>query len=307
MCAVPSLSMIDDIAGIANCKENSIILNAIINAKIEGKKLQFNVKKCVNMHVGPGKENCENLKIHEKQMLATDTQKYLGDLVSNSGNNYDNIKDRCKTGFKAISQIKSLIKEVTLGKFTIQVGLILRDSIFVSKVLLNSELWHSLTKVQIEELEVIDRILLRQNLNAHSKTGLEWIYADTGKFNLRSLIKIRRLMYLWHILSRDESELINRIYRTQNISSNVGDWLNILSADKLELGITVTDKEIQGVSKNVFKNVVKKKLQINHLKYLNNLKKKHTKVKFLNCSELKLADYIQHTFSLQNRSNFYSS
>ena len=77
MCAVPSLSMIDDIAGIANCKENSVILNAIINAKIEGKKLQFNVKKCVNMHVGPGKENCENLKIHEKQMLATDTQKYL--------------------------------------------------------------------------------------------------------------------------------------------------------------------------------------------------------------------------------------
>ena len=42
-CYVPPLGMIDDVAGIAHCKTNSIILNAIINAKIEAKKLQFNL------------------------------------------------------------------------------------------------------------------------------------------------------------------------------------------------------------------------------------------------------------------------
>ena len=295
MCAVPSLSMIDDIAGISNCKEKSVVLNAIINAKIESKQLKFNQKKCFNLHVGPDKENCHLLRIHDKQMLMTENQKYLGDVVSASGSNNENLKERCKTGFKALSQIKSLIKEVSLGKFSIQVGLILRDSIFVSKMLLNSEVWHSVTKAQIEELEVIDRIVLRHNLNAHSKTGIEWIYADTGKLNLHSLIQIRRLMYLWHILSREESELIRRIYETQKISSSVVDWVNILSRDKLELGITLTDKEVQGVSKNVFKNYVKKKVKINHLKNLNNLKKIHSKSNFLKCTEVKQADYIQHT------------
>ena len=223
MCSVPSLSMIDDIAGISNCHENSVILNSIINAKIESKKLQFNYKKCVNMHIGPNKENCDKLRVHDKEMLLTENQKYLGDIVSSSGSCEENIKERCKTGYKAISQIKSLVKDVSLGKFSVQIGLIMRDSIFTSKVLLNAEVWHAVKKNQIEDLEIIDRMLFRQILDAHSKTGLEWIYCDTGKFNLKSLIQIRRLMYLWHVLSRDDTELIRRIYNTQKISSDAGD------------------------------------------------------------------------------------
>ena len=62
---------------------------------------------------------------------------------------------------------------------------------------------------------IVNRALLRHILNTNCKTGLEWIFADIGKLNLRSLIQIRRLKYLWHILSRDESELISRIYQTQ--------------------------------------------------------------------------------------------
>ena len=105
----------------------------------------------------------------------------------------------------AISQIKSLLNNANFGKFAVQTGLLIRDSTFVSKTLLNSEVWHSLTKSQIEDLEVIDRIMLREILHAHCKTGLEWIDADSGKFYLRSLIQIRRLMYLWQLNSRDET------------------------------------------------------------------------------------------------------
>ena len=187
-CAVPPLGMIDDVAGIAQCKDDSNMLNAIINAKIETKKLEFNLTKCVNMHIGPGKDKCDKLKVHKTEIKTASTQKYLGDLVCSSGKNSENVNDRCKTGFKAISQIKSLIKEVGLGKFTIEIGLILRDSIFVSKMLLNSEVWHAVTKKQIEDLDKIDRILLRHILNAHCKTGLEWMYTDTGKFDLKSLV-----------------------------------------------------------------------------------------------------------------------
>ena len=61
---------------------------------------------------------------------------------------------------------------------------------FLSKVLLNSEVWHSLTTFQIEDLEVTDKILLTNILQAHCKTGLEWIYADCGKLNLKALIQI---------------------------------------------------------------------------------------------------------------------
>ena len=138
-------------------------------------------------------------------------------------------------------QFKSILSEVKLGKYEIQSGLIMRDSILISKLLLNSEVWHSLTLNQIEELEVIDRNLLRQILGAHSKTSTEWIYADCGRLNIKSLIQIRRLMYLWHILSRNENELIYRTYQTQSVSSVHGDWIRLVHADKAELGIGLTD------------------------------------------------------------------
>ena len=145
---------------------------------------QFNLKKCVNMDIGPNKENCPNLKVHETEMLRTETQKYLGDTISSSGYNNVNIKERCKTGHSAISQVKSMLSDVNFGKFTVQTGLLFRDSNFVSQVLLNFELWHSVTKKL--ELEVTDKILLRNILQAHSKTGLEWIYANCGKLNLKA-------------------------------------------------------------------------------------------------------------------------
>lgn len=147
--------------------------------------------------------------------------------------------------------------------------------------------------LQIEDLEVIDRILLRNVLQAHCRTGLEWIYADCGKMNLKALIQVRRLMYLWHILSRDKTELISRIYAAQTNSNNTGDWVRLVQADKAELGINLSDEEIQGVSKNVFKNYVKKKTTIAHLNYLDGLKKGHSKSRYLVCTKLIQADYIQ--------------
>ena len=56
----------------------------------------------------------------------------------------------------------------------------------------------------------------------------------------------------------------------------------------------MTDEEIQGVSKNVFKNYVKGKVKIRFLQYLNDIKKTHSKAKYLICSEVKLAEYLQH-------------
>ena len=84
-------------------------------------------------------------------------------------------------------------------------------------------------------------------------------------------------MYLWHILSREENKLINRVYRIQSVCNNNGDWVKLVEADKSEIGISVTNYEVQGVSKDMFKNYVKKKITENHLKYLNSLKRKHSK------------------------------
>ena len=260
VCSIPPLSMVDDIAGISSCDSDSVILNGIINSKVESKKQQFHEKKSEFIHIGPNKQKCHKLKVHDSIMTKCESQKYLGDVICSSGLNASNIKNRQNIGFAAISQIKSMLSEVKFGTYTIQSGLIMRDSIFISKLLLNSEVWHSVTKSQIEELERMDRILLRQILGAHSKTSIEWIYADCGRLDIKSLIQTRRLMYLWHILSRNESELIHRTYKAQLISSAQGDWVRLVDSDKAELGITLTDCEIKRFSKQSFKRFIKQKV-----------------------------------------------
>ena len=174
----------------------------------------------------------------------------------------------------------------------IQIGLILRNSIFISKMLLNSEVWNSITKYQLDDMEKVDRFLLKHTLGAHSKASIEWLHADTGTLNLKSSIQIRRLMYLWHILSRDKSELIYRIYQAQKLSSSVGDWFRIVQADMKELNINMTDEEIQGVPKHAFKTFVKKKVREKFIEHLNSLRNQHSKSKYLDISDLKVADYI---------------
>ena len=44
---VPSLAMIDDVLGMSACGEDSVELNAIINAKIESKKLRLSEKNAL--------------------------------------------------------------------------------------------------------------------------------------------------------------------------------------------------------------------------------------------------------------------
>ena len=48
--------MIDDLATFTECGKDALEVNALINAKIESKKLEFGPKKCFNIHIGKKSE-----------------------------------------------------------------------------------------------------------------------------------------------------------------------------------------------------------------------------------------------------------
>ena len=101
-------------------------------------------------------------------------------------------------------------------------------------------------------------------------------------------------MYLWHILNRNKCELINRIYEAQKLSNITGDWIKLVEADKEELKIGMNDEEIRNISKDKFKEYVTKKAKIQQSNFLESLKKKHSKSEFLNCTEIKTAEYLKN-------------
>ena len=132
--------MIDDIASFALSGPEAIKTNAIINAKIESKKLEFGPAKCYNIHLGEMEETI--VKVHEHVMKVKSYETYLGDIICKSGSNDRNIDFRRNQGLSAISEISSMLDRVSLGHFHFQISLILRDSVLMSKLVFNSEIWY---------------------------------------------------------------------------------------------------------------------------------------------------------------------
>ena len=91
----------------------------------------------------------------------------------------------------------------------------MRNAMLISAMLSNSETLYGLTKHEVEELEAVDEHLLRKILSAHSKTPKELLYLETATIPIRFILKARRLGYLHHILTRNSTELINRVYCAQ--------------------------------------------------------------------------------------------
>ena len=48
---IPALAMIDDVLGLATCGDNSLEMNAIVNSKMETKKLRLSKDKCFRIHI----------------------------------------------------------------------------------------------------------------------------------------------------------------------------------------------------------------------------------------------------------------
>ena len=87
---------------------DAIKMNAIINSKVERKKLEFGASKCYNIHIGKLKDTHYNLKVHSDVIKVKEYEIYLGDIICSSGTNENNIESRRTQGLAAINQITSI-------------------------------------------------------------------------------------------------------------------------------------------------------------------------------------------------------
>ena len=196
---VMPLAMIDDILGIANCGEKSLDLNTMINSKIEMKKLRFHTPdekgrtKCHVIHVGKHSKKCPTLKVHGCPVEEVLSDTYLGDIISSDGNNKLNIESRVAKGLGIVSQVIDILKCVSFGAHYFEIAATLRNSILVSGMLTNCEVWYGLTRNDVTMLEEVDRLLLRQIFNVASTCPIEALYLELGCTPLGLVIKARRL------------------------------------------------------------------------------------------------------------------
>ena len=118
-------------------------------------------------------------------MIKSKEDKYVGDVLSEDGKVYKTIKSRAMKGLGIISNIMNILKEVSLGEFFFEIGGLLRNSMFLSSILLNSETWVNITEEDIKILESVDRILLQRLFEVPTSIPEPSLYLELGLVPIR--------------------------------------------------------------------------------------------------------------------------
>ena len=285
--------MIDDILTISECGVAAVAMNATVNTFIETKKLKLKHSKCSAIHVGKKSNSCPDLKVHGQKMHREESVKYLGDIVHKSGKSKENTSERVVKANAIVAEIRAILADIPLGKYRTQVGVQLRQAMFLNGVLFNSEVWPELPATEIASLEAVDLQLIRTICQAHAKTPKEFLYLETGCAPLKYVISSRRLMYLHHIVNRENTELIKRIYNTQKTNTTKGDFVELVDKDLKLLGEGVTEESMKTISKQQLKKWIKESINDVILNEMKEKQKQHTKTRNIEYTKFELQEYMK--------------
>ena len=275
---IPPLSFVDDILTVSKCGSKSVETNAVVQAKIEGMQLELGHSKCFQMHVGKSKSTCPTLFIHGKEMLKTDQEKYLGNILSSSAKLDENILARFQKGMGLVNEIISTLKEVSFGYYYFEIGILFRNSKLINGILCSIEALYGLNTTHVEKLEKCDNSFFRQLFKSGASTPIESFYLASGTLPIRHIVIGRRLMFLWTILSKSESDLTRKCLSAQQLNPARNDLAVTFQNDLDKCGITLTMAEISTLKKSTFRKLVNKQLREVAREYLLNMKDKHSKL-----------------------------
>ena len=83
----------------------------------------------------------------------------------------------------------TILDGIPSGDFYFEVAVILRNSLLVSSLLSNSEAWYNVTKSELDYLETVNLMLLRNILKAKKSTPKEMLYIELGCIPFREIIR----------------------------------------------------------------------------------------------------------------------
>ena len=92
--------------------------------------------------------------------------------------------------------------------FRLPYALYVREAMFINGILTNVEIWYGLTKAEIEQLELVDRLLLRRIFSLPLSTCTEALYLESGCQDITTIVKGRRVKYLHTLVNSDEKSML---------------------------------------------------------------------------------------------------
>ena len=133
---------------------------------------------------------------------------------------------------------------------------------------------------------------MRLICDGHSKTPIEFYYLETASLPLKSILSSRRIMYLHHILGRNDGELIKRVFNAQRDNTTPGDFVDLVKGDLLNIGEIFDEEKIKLQTKNQFKTHIKNKIKSKTFKDLKSQQQEHSKVRSITYTKFEIQSYM---------------
>ena len=219
--------------------------------------------------------------VQSEEMLTSSSEKYLGDILVNTGKIYENLQARQSKGVGIVNQIMSLLKEISFGSYFFQMALVFRNSQLINGTLYNMEGLHGVKNKHLDVIEECDKMFFRNIFECPQGTPLEAFFLETSTIPFRFILQGRRLMYLWTLLKKPKTELARQVYEAQKRFKTKDSWVEQVEEDLNSCEINLDDEEIQTLSQYQMSKLVKSKIREQADKYLLSLKDKHVKTEKL--------------------------
>ena len=256
------------------------------------KRLTFNNNKCKAMKINFKSDNIP-LTVNGDEIEYVNKYKYLGDVINSKGNNDDLIASRINQATYKLISIFAISKEISLGKYEIEVLLKLYQSIFLSTILFNCQTWTNLREhSDLKNLKLLQLKFLKHIMRCPYSTPNVGIFLELGLLPIEYVIDIRQMTYLQHILSLPSDDPVNLLYNQQLLYTHEKNWANSIKSKLNKYSIVMDDNQISTFSHNKWKNIVKKHVEVYAFEQLNTLSTKMTKTKNIIFQELKTKEYI---------------
>ena len=176
--------------------------------------------------------NQDNGKLHEApdgehKIEESESEKYLGQIISSDGLNVKNIINLSNKGRGMIENIMGILNHTPGGIFHFELAIMMRNAYLISSMLSCCEVWYNLSEWELRKLEQTDEMLLRKVLDCSYQITSEMLSLELGLFPVRFIIKLRRVIYLQHILKQKEKNtFLFQFYEAQCMEPKKNYWVS---------------------------------------------------------------------------------
>ena len=241
-------------------KDVSNVFNA--NLKVD----KWTVKYEENIHTGDA--DLKEFYCGLTDIEQTDEQKYLGFILSSTGNNMANILEMKKKSNGVIRSTLNKLNSLNLKQYYFECALVLMNAMVRSSLLYAADMYYDLKEAELRQIERIEESYLRQVLKTSKGCPIVQMYLAVGQIPARFEIQKMRLLYLKYILHQDSDSLLSKFFFLQLELPTRGDWASTCVKDLNELKIEKSFEEIRKMTENEYRKLLKQKVSENAFNYL---------------------------------------